>query len=417
MTAQDSKKPKLVVFDVEGVIIPKNRVFFDAAKSMGRLPLLKVLFYGFLYSVGLLPLKTILKRIVQIFQGINTNVITGTLDNIPLMPEAKDTFSALKAQGFKTALISSGLPTGLVEKLGSILGADYAVGFEVGVKDSILTGEVWGDVIEKNGKLLVLKELMESEHVTPKECVVIADDRNNACIFLKETQKIGYSPDFVIRSKADVVVNGRLTKVLPIISKSQKRKTKPSASEVVREVIHGLGISIPVLAYFFGVPIVALFICTVITLYTISESARVRGKSLPFFSAVTRLAASQSELCQFTMAPIYYGVGILLTMVLFREPASGAAIAIFCLGDSSASIIGGTLSRKALPFNRAKTLEGTLGGFLFAFLAGCIFITPWMALVGAAVGMLVEYLPLPINDNLLIPLVTSLALTLLLTIH
>jgi dolichol kinase len=36
-----------------------------------------------------------------------------------------------------------------------------------------------------------------------------------------------------------------------------------------------------------------------------------------------------------------------------------------------------------------------------------------MALLGAIVGMFIEYLPLPINDNLLIPIVTGLFLTFL----
>ena len=417
MTAPNGRKPKLVVFDVEGVLIPKNRLFFNVAKSMGTLPLLKVLFYGFLYETGLVPLKKTLTRIFRIFQGVNVDVMTETLRRIPLMPEAKEAFAALKAQGCKTALVSSGLPTFLVEKLAGSVGADYAVGFEVGIKDEVLTGEVWGDVTEKNGKFLVFKELIEAEQVKPSECVVVADDRNNSSIFLKDVQKIGYSPDFVIRSKADVVVNGKLTKILPIINQNQKRRALPPKDEILREFIHGSGIFIPVLAIRFGMPIIAVFICAVLAFYTVSESARVRGKSIPFFSAVTRHAASQSELCQFTLAPIYFGVGILLTLVLFQAPASSAAIAIFCLGDSAASLIGGTLSRKALPFNRAKTLEGSLGGFFFAFLAGSVFIAPWLALVGAGVGMLIEYLPLPVNDNLLIPPVTGLALTLLIAFH
>lgn len=417
MTAPNGRKPKLVVFDVEGVLIPKNRVFFNVAKSMGTLPLLKVLFYGSLYGTGLMPLKNTLTRIFRIFKGLNVNVFTETLSKTPLMPEAKETFAALKAQGCKTALVSSGLPTFLVEKLAGLVGADYAVGFEVGIEGDVLTGEAWGDVIEKNGKYLVFRELIEDEQVTPSECAVVADDRNNSSIFLKDVLKIGFSPDFVIRSKADVVVNGKLTKILPFINRSEKRKALPHRDEIVREFIHGSGIVIPVLAIFFGVPLVALFICAVVAFYAVSESARVRGKSIPFFSAVTRQAASQNELCQFTLAPIYYAVGILLTLLLFHAPASSAAIAIFCLGDSAASIIGGTLSRRALPFNRAKTLEGSLGGFLFAFLAGSLFVAPWLALVGAGVGMLVEYLPLPVNDNLLIPLVTGLVLTVLIGFH
>jgi dolichol kinase len=99
-------------------------------------------------------------------------------------------------------------------------------------------------------------------------------------------------------------------------------------------------------------------------------------------------------------------------LLLFPTPAGAAAIAIFCLGDSAASLFGGLIST-SLPFNKGKTWEGSLAGFLFAFLAGTFFISPVLALIGAAVAMTIEVLPLPINDNVSVPLITGLVLTLL----
>jgi len=346
-------------------------------------------------------------------RGVKVEFVVQKFGEIPLEPDAAEVFSALKAEGSKIALISSGLPTFVVEKLASIVGADYAAGVEVGIKDEALTGEAWGDVIERNGKFLVLKRLMDDKKITPSECIVIADDRNNSSIFLRDALKIGYNPDFLIRIKADDVVDGKFAGILPVVNQQLKVKRLPSKKEILRELIHGSGVFIPVLAILFGVPIVAASICVVLALYSVSEFARIRGEKLPFFSTVTRRAASQSELSQVAFAPIYFALGILLTLILIKAPSSSAAIAIFCLGDSTASIIGGRFSKKGLPFNRAKTLEGTLGGFFFAFLGGALFIAPWMALIGAAVGMFVEFLPLPVNDNLTIPLVTGFVLLLL----
>ncbi len=410
LTGTEGRKPKLAVFDVEGVLIPKNRLFFSVAKSLGLFRLLKVLFYGFLYEIGVMPLKQALTHIFWIMRGAKLELFDQTLQNLPIKPNAEETFAALKAEGCKTALISSGLPTFLVEKLAKKVGADYAVGVEVSVEGDVFTGEVWGDVTESNGKFLVLKELMEDLHVSAAECVVVADDRNNASIFCKDILKIGYDPDFVIRIKADAVVTGRLTKVLPIIHGKTTLKSFPPPRDIIRESIHASGFFMPVLAIYFGVPLVALFISLMIVFYTASEFCRVKGINVPFFSTVTRHAASQSELCEFTLAPIYFAFGILITLLLFPAPASYAGIAIFTLGDSTASLIGGTISKKPLPFNRSKTIEGSLGGFFFAFLAGSVFVAPWIALVGAAIGMTIEYLPLPINDNLLIPIGTAFAL-------
>jgi phosphoserine phosphatase len=410
LTTLNIGKTKLAVFDVEGVLIPKNRLFFEVVKSKGLARLVNLLFFGFLYEVGLISIKQALTRSFWNMRGANVELLYEVLEKMPIMPCTKDVFAALKAQGCKTALISSGLPTFLVEKLAAKVGADYAVGVEVGVKNNVLTGEVWGDVTETAGKFLVLKEIMEDEQVAAAECAVIADDRNNGSIFLKEAFKIGYNPDFVLRTKADVVVTGRLAKLLPVINREQKKRSLPIRRDVLRETIHGSGFFIPVLAILVGVPIVAVFISAVVAFYCLSEFSRSRGINMPFFSFVTRHAASQSELREFTLAPVYFALGILLTLLLFPAPASYAGIAVFVLGDSTASLIGGTITKKPLPFNRSKTLEGTSAGFLFAFLAACAFVSPWIALVAAAVGMTVEFLPLPINDNLLMPLVTGLVL-------
>lgn len=409
-------KPRLVVFDVEGVLVPKNRFLFDAAKSLGVSQLLKVIFIGFLYEIGVVTLKSTLKRIFRSMQGLEVEKLAHIFDEIPLKPCVGIVFSQLKARNCKIALISSGLPMFIVKRLASKLGADYAFGIEVGVNDGKLTGEIWGDVIEADGKRKVLSQILAAEALTPKDCAVIADDRNNLSMFLSGMLKIGYNPDFALRLKADGVVTGNLSGVLPLIDGASKQRVLPSKSDVLREIIHACGFFVPVLAGLIGVYPVALLICAVSTLYVISELARMNGKSMPVIGAITQNAATQAELHEFAAAPLYFAVGILLTLLLFPLQVSGAAIAIFALGDSTASLFGSLISKTPLPFNKGKTLEGSLFGFFFALLAGSVFVSPMLAFVGAVVAMFVESLPLPVNDNVLIPLCTGLVLRLLVLI-
>jgi dolichol kinase len=225
--------------------------------------------------------------------------------------------------------------------------------------------------------------------------------------------KIAYNPDFVLRIKADRVVTGKISKILMVINGEPKHEGKPSANDIFREAIHASGFFVPVVASFVGVPLVAVSIIIVLGFYAASEYLRTEGRRMPLINLITRNAASQNELYQIVLAPVYFAVGILFTLVLFPAPASYAAIAIFALGDSTASIFGGYFSNTPLPFNKDKSLEGSAAGFFLAFLAGSVFVSPLTALVGAAVAMFIEYLPLPVNDNLLIPLTAGLALTLL----
>jgi phytol kinase len=414
LTKTPCPKPKLVVFDVEGVLIPRNRLFFEVGRSLGLLPLLKVLLFGFLYEIGAMRLTSALKHLFGVTRGAKPEIFTQSLNKQPLMPNAQETFAALKAEGCKIALISSGVPTFLVEKLAKTLGADYAVGIELGVSGGVLTGEIWGDVIQRDGKVLVLREIAKSEGLASlRECVVVADDRNNASMFVKETRKVGFNPDFLIRIKADAVINGKLLKILPIVRGETKKRSLPSKQDLLREGIHGSGFFVPIVASFISVPLAASLIAIVVGVYIVSELLRLRNKNLPIISTITRCAASGAELCEFTLSPVYFAVGILITLLLFPAPASSAAIAAFALGDSTASLAGGLLSKKPLPFNAAKTIEGTLTGFVFATLAAMVFVAPWLALVAGAVAMTIEYLPLPVNDNLMIPFGTGLALMLL----
>jgi HAD superfamily phosphoserine phosphatase-like hydrolase len=407
------KTLRLAVFDVEGVLIPKNRyLLFELGRNLGFSEFARIVLFGIFYELGLISLKSAMKRVFKFFEGFRVDELLRIFRQIPLLPDVKDVFAKLRSEGWKTALISSGLPNFVVNDLAARLDADYAFGFELGMKDGVVTGEIWGDVIEHNGKLLVMNRVLETEGLAAEDCVVVADDRNNASIFLPKMLKIGYNPDFVICVKADRVVAGHLLEILSVVKGEKKKSgTLPSKNEILREIIHACGFTVPLIASLIGLYPVALLILLVTLLYAVSELAMMEKKSLPVISSITRHAATLEELYEFRAAPIFFAFGIVLTLLLFPRPASSAAIAIFALGDSTASVLGKTFGRTAFSFNKGKTLEGSLFGFVFAFLAAAFYVSPFRALLGAAVAMLIESLPLPLNDNLVVPLVTGAVLT------
>lgn len=410
MGATRNTQTRLIVFDVEGVLIPKNRFIYEVIKSLGFLKLLKALILGFLYLIGVLPLGSALKQIFRMMRGMPQEKLARIAEKIPLMLNVKETINALERQGNKIALISSGLPNFVVKKLSDDVRADYAVGFEVGLDGDTVNGEIQGDVIEHSGKHVVLSRILNDEGMNANDCVVVADDRNNVPMFRSSKLKIGYNPDFVTRLKADCVVTGNLEKILPLIEGKQRERYFPSANDFLRETIHFSAISVPILVMTLGLAPVVLTICIIVALYAVSELARMEGRQLPIISQITNLAASQHERYEFAAAPIYFALGILLSLLLFPAQSSSGAIAIFAAGDSSASLFGG-FSKTMLPFNKGKSYVGSVAGFVFAFIAGSVFVAPWKALVGALVAMTVEAIPLPVNDNILMPLSAGLALT------
>jgi len=408
---------KLVIFDVEGVLLPKNRYLaFELGRNLSFLQFIRLLLIGILYEVGLLSLESALKKMFKLFRGFSVEKLLDVFKKLPLLPHVEATFAKLKEKGLKTALVSSGLPQVVVENLASRLKANYAFGLELEIKDNILTGSIKGDIIKKNGKTLIMKKILDQENLTKQDCVVVADDRNNSPIFYPETLKMGYNPDFLIALKSDHVIRENLLEIASILEKTKKRpRYSLSRNEIIREAIHAVGgVFVILAAKYFGVYMVAFLLLPTILIYTASELARIERKNIPLISSITLNAATSSERYEFALNPIFFALGIMLSLLLFPTPLNYASIAIVSFGDSAASIFGKLLGKTPIPFNKGKNLEGFLAGLIFAFFGAVFFLYPLQAFISAITGMFCELLPLPINDNLSIPLATGAVLLLLL---
>ncbi|MDH5664217.1 MAG: HAD-IB family phosphatase [Candidatus Bathyarchaeota archaeon] len=408
---------RLVVFDVEGVLIPKRRyLLFETMRNVGLWGFIKIIVMGILYEVGLLSLESALKRIFMMLQGLTVDEVFQLYKKIPLMPSAREVFERLNKAGYKTALISLGLPTLFVKDLATRLNADYAFGLELEVVNGHLTGVIGGDVLKSGGKAMVLKKILEKEGLSSQDCVVVADDRNNLPMFPLCTLRVGYNPDFILSVKSDFVVKDDLSGILPIITDNVLQVSSPaiSRSERIRETIHIGSFLVPfVCIYLLGNYLVSSLILILTLLYIISEVARLLGINFPIISSITWRAANKPELHEFATAPIFFALGIVFSLILFPASASYASIAILTLGDGFANIFGRKFGSVTFPFNKGKNVEGSIFGFLFASVGAMIFVDPVKAFVGAAAGMLIECLPLPISDNLAIPLASGLVLTLI----
>jgi len=416
-TSQSTQsKPRLIVFDVEGVLIPKRRyILFEASQRLGFISFLKMLWTGLLYETGLIPLESALTKIYKQLQGLALEDMFRLYKRIPLIPGVKEVFQKLRKEGYKTALISSGLPQPFVEHLANELHAEYAYGLNLETKEGYLTGRIEGDVIQPNGKAIVLEKIIKKKGLTPKECALIADDRNNLPMFKLCALKIGYNPDFLLSAKSDVVVKGDFDEVLSPIRKTASKPYAQSVSkrDIIRETIHISGFLVPLITMYLSLSHfpVAFLIFIVTMLYIMSELARVLGYNVPVTSTITWNAAITPEIYEFVTSPIFFAAGIMLALIMFPSSVGYASIAIFTLGDGFATLFGKKLGRHVFPYNKGKKIEGTLFGFLFAWLGATLFIVcPLKALIGAAVGMLVETLPTPVSDNLTIPLISGLTL-------
>jgi len=96
-----------------------------------------------------------------------------------------------------------------------------------------------------------------------------------------------------------------------------------------------------------------------------------------------------------------YAAGALLAITFLADPNwIAAAILILALGDSISTMVGKRFGKTVLPYNRKKSLEGTLG-FFFVSLLSWHFVGP-LAIPLALVAAAAETIP-GVEDNLAVP--------------
>lgn len=183
-------------------------------------------------------------------------------------------------------------------------------------------------------------------------------------------------------------------------------------TELFRKSIHISSMLVPLISIFVGLWVAIAFVVIISIMYLISEYLRVRGRELPIFMTITKLAARPDveRMEGPILSPIYLSIGILSSLLIFPEPTSYAAITVLALGDGVSSIIGKTFGKRKIWFSDGKTIEGTGAGFVCAFGGTLLFVSPVLALVGATVGMLVELVPIRINDNISVPISVGFAI-------
>lgn len=107
-------------------------------------------------------------------------------------------------------------------------------------------------------------------------------------------------------------------------------------------------------------------------------------------------------------APYILGIG--LSLYFFSSEVATAAICFLAFGDVAATTIGERYGKTKIG---AKSLEGSAAFLVAALGAGLLIsflgiqLSLWVLVFGALVAAGVELLPLPVNDNLVIPIVSG----------
>ena len=173
--------------------------------------------------------------------------------------------------------------------------------------------------------------------------------------------------------------------------------------EIVRKSLHLLIALVPLLASV-SVPVTLSLLAAGTLFYTFAEASRRRGNPVFVVSDITLIASREMDRGRFVLGPITLGLGAMLALILYPEPAASIAIFALAFGDGFASLVGKLARGPKIPGLRGKTFSGSLACLASVFLM-TLRLTgkPVESIIIASTATIMEAIPTGDFDNLLVP--------------
>ncbi len=181
--------------------------------------------------------------------------------------------------------------------------------------------------------------------------------------------------------------------------------------EMVRKGIHMTIAFIPTLAMI-SLNLTVLILVLGASFYFFVESLRAKGIYVAGYISSISAIASRDRDQGITIGPITLALGALLVLVSFNPVAASCGIYALAFGDGLSSITGKLWGSKKIPFTGGKSFVGSITCFTM-ILSTCYGVTGSLtkALGAAFLGTIVELIPVNDLDNLLIPIVVALVVS------
>ncbi len=174
-----------------------------------------------------------------------------------------------------------------------------------------------------------------------------------------------------------------------------------------RKLIHISGVLIPFLASenLFGKKLMIALVVLGLAVFLVLEIFKKR-----LSRDTLLLVYRENEIKGFSIEPLSYIFSVLSLLSLsffIDEKLCFAAIAILAAGDGVAGVIGRRYGSHRLSFNKDKSWEGSLSGFIAALLTG-FYYAGQIAIIGSAFGMLAGAVSK--HDNIAVPYAALIAM-------
>ena len=204
----------LVVFDVDSTLINEEAIELLAEHSGNREKVAEITERS---MRGEIDFSTSLIERVATLKGLPESVLEQTAKSLTPTKGASELIQEIHTRGGKAAAVSGGfiqLLTGLKRELN----LDYAQANTLGVENGILTGEVVGELVNREAKAKYLKLWAQENDIPLERTFAIGDGANDLGMMAIAGLSVAFCAKPIVRESADVVIDERdLTKVIALL--------------------------------------------------------------------------------------------------------------------------------------------------------------------------------------------------------
>jgi len=190
-----------------------------------------------------------------------------------------------------------------------------------------------------------------------------------------------------------------------------------SAYEYYRKATHIFSIVIPI-SYWYFIPDrnIASIVMVIFTLiFIFFDFLRLKSNFISsFFALFFNKMLKDHELKGELTGATWVMISSTIVISIFSKNIAVLSLLFLSIGDTISGLFGKSFGRIKIG---KKTLEGFLAGFSSCLIIAYLYkpLPLHITVFGAFFGMLIEILPLPFDDNLKIPITSSLIMSLLMS--
>lgn len=196
---------KALIFDLDGTLTPVGSVWQHIHERLGTWDEGgRVSLNAFL--AGRINYLEFAVRDAALWKGVPRERLEEIVGEIPLRRGADETIQSLKQEGYRLALLSSGLDV-LAHRVAKRLGFEICICNRLGFTDGALDGQV-SIHVTWDGKPRHLPGICRLFGVRPSETAAIGDSAGDAFLFPEVGLSVAFNADPAVAAQADYAVEG-----------------------------------------------------------------------------------------------------------------------------------------------------------------------------------------------------------------